>query len=179
MILFQEQVLKTARDLSGFTGGQGEQLRRALGSKRASEAIDRFHEQFVEGALLKGVEQAIADAVFDSLRAFGGYSFPKSHAAAFAVLVYQSAWLKHYHPAAFYVGLLNNQPMGFWSPSRDPQRCQTAPPACAAGRGQSQREAVQRSGRCHPARLQLCQGLRRGRTGTGRAGTQHRGIYEV
>ena len=117
VILFQEQVLKTARDLSGFTGGQGEQLRRALGSKRASEAIDRFHEQFVEGALLKGVEQAIADAVFDSLRAFGGYSFPKSHAAAFAVLVYQSAWLKHYHPAAFYVGLLNNQPMGFWSPS--------------------------------------------------------------
>ncbi len=63
------------------------------------------------------MRQAIAEEVFARLRAFGGYSFPKSHAAAFAVLVYQSAWLKRYHPAAFYAALLNNQPMGFWSPS--------------------------------------------------------------
>jgi error-prone DNA polymerase len=55
--------------------------------------------------------------VFVRLKAFGGYSFPKSHAAAFAVLVYQSAWLKRYHPAAFYAALLNHQPMGFWSPA--------------------------------------------------------------
>jgi error-prone DNA polymerase len=71
------------------------------------------------------VSESIAVAVFDQLRAFGGYSFPKSHAAAFAVLVYQSAWLKHYYGAAFYCALLNNQPMGFWPPAilvRDAQR---------------------------------------------------------
>jgi len=117
VVLFQEQVLKVARDLAGFTGGQGEGLRRALGSKRAHEALDRFHVAFLDGAARKGVENPIADAVFDTLRAFGGYSFPKSHAAAFAVLVYQSAWFKHYHPAAFYAALLNHQPMGFWSPA--------------------------------------------------------------
>ncbi|HEX2618574.1 MAG TPA: error-prone DNA polymerase [Phototrophicaceae bacterium] len=115
VVLFQEQVLKVARDLAGFTAGQGEQLRRALGAKRAADEIERFHTAFLEGAQSKGVEQAIAGAVFDTLRAFGGYSFPKSHAAAFAVLVYQSAWLKRYHPQAFYAALLNNQPMGFWS----------------------------------------------------------------
>ncbi|MBK8027198.1 MAG: DNA polymerase III subunit alpha [Chloroflexi bacterium] len=117
VILFQEQVIKTARDLAGFTPGQGELLRRALGSKRHAEAVEKLHDIFVEGAIERGVEQATADAVFDTLRAFGGYSFPKSHAAAFAVLVYQSAWLKRYHPAEFFCGLLNNQPMGFWSPA--------------------------------------------------------------
>jgi error-prone DNA polymerase len=117
VVLFQEQVVKVARDLAGFTGGQGEGLRRALGSKRAYEALDCFHTAFLDGAARKGVDNPIADAVFDTLRAFGGYSFPKSHAAAFAVLVYQSAWLKHYHPAAFYTALLNHQPMGFWSPA--------------------------------------------------------------
>jgi len=117
VVLFQEQVLKIARDLAGFTPGRGEQLRRALGSKRATSEIERFQSDFVEGALVKGVNKAIADAVFDTLRAFGGYSFPKSHAAAFAVLVYQSAWLKFYYPAHFYTALLNNQPMGFWSPA--------------------------------------------------------------
>jgi error-prone DNA polymerase len=93
VVLFQEQVLKIARDLAGFTPGRGEQLRRALGSKRATEQIDRFHDDFIEGALTKGVDKAVADGVFNTLRAFGSYSFPKSHAAAFAVLVYQSAWL--------------------------------------------------------------------------------------
>ncbi len=117
VVLFQEQVLKVARDLAGFTPGKGEQLRRALGSKRAHEAVASFHDDFVHGAVLKGVDQAVADAVFDTLRAFGGYSFPKSHAAAFAVLVYQSAWLKHNYPAHFAAALLNNQPMGFWSPA--------------------------------------------------------------
>jgi len=117
VVLFQEQVLKVARDLAGFTAGQGEQLRRALGAKRASEEIERFHAAFLEGAQANGVEQIIASGVFDTLRAFGGYSFPKSHAAAFAVLVYQSAWLKRYHPQAFYAALLDNQPMGFWSPA--------------------------------------------------------------
>lgn len=117
VILFQETVIKVARDLAGFSAGQGELLRRALGAKHPGEAVDRFRQAFLEGAVARGVDRATAEQVFDKLRAFGGYSFPKSHAAAFAVLVYQSAWLKRYHPAAFYIGLLNNQPMGFWSPS--------------------------------------------------------------
>jgi error-prone DNA polymerase len=117
IILFQEQVLKVARDLAGFTPGQGEQLRRALGAKRAEAEIEKFRAAFVAGATGRGVPAETAATVFDQLRAFGGYSFAKSHAAAFAVLVYQSAWLKRYHFAAFYAALLNNQPMGFWTPA--------------------------------------------------------------
>lgn len=117
VVLFQEQVLKVARDLAGFSGGQGELLRRALGSKRAHEQIEKLHSAFIGGAAELDVTNAVAEAVFDALRSFGGYSFPKSHAAAFAVLVYKSAWLKRYHPAAFACALLNNQPMGFWSPA--------------------------------------------------------------
>jgi error-prone DNA polymerase len=116
VILFQEQLLKVAASLAGFSGGQGELLRRALGSKHAEQAIERLRDGFVQGAAARGVPTSVATAVFEQLRAFGGYSFPKSHAAAFAVLVYQSAWLKHYYPAAFYCALLNHQPMGFWPP---------------------------------------------------------------
>src|SRR5262249_10639901 len=100
-----------------FTAGEGELLRRALGAKRAEEAIERFHDSFLAGAAANGVDSATAELVFDKLRAFGGYSFAKSHAATFAVLVYRSAWLKLYYPLAFYTALLNNQPMGFWSPA--------------------------------------------------------------
>jgi len=114
VILFQEQVLRVAEALAGFTPGQGEQLRRALGANRGAAAIAPFRDAFRAGAIARGVAPHIADAVFRQLEAFGGYSFPKSHAAAFAVIVYQSAWLKYYYPAAFLVGLLNNQPMGFW-----------------------------------------------------------------
>jgi len=117
VILFQEQTLKVARDLAGFTAGRGEQLRRALGSKHADAAIEALRAAFLDGAAAKGVPIAVATAVFEQLRAFGSYSFPKSHAAAFAVIVYQSAWLKRYHPAALFCGLLNAQPMGFWPPS--------------------------------------------------------------
>ena len=116
VILFQEQVLKVARDLAGFTPGQGELLRRALGSKNPDVEIEGFREAFIAGAVCKGVEIETAEMVFEKLRAFGGYSFPKSHAASFAVLVYWSAWLKHYYPLVLYIALLNNQPMGFWSP---------------------------------------------------------------
>lgn len=116
VILFQEQVIKTARDLAGFSPGQGERLRRALGGSKTTDWPE-LETAFIAGASALGVDQAAASAVFETLRAFGGYSFPKSHAAAFAVLVYQSAWLKRYHPAAFYCALLNHQPMGFWSPA--------------------------------------------------------------
>jgi error-prone DNA polymerase len=117
VILFQEQVLKVARDLAGFTAGQGELLRRALGSKNPGQQVEQLHEAFIIGAQKKGVSPEIAEGVFEKLKAFGGYSFPKSHAASFAVLVYRSGWLKRYHPLPFYTALLNHQPMGFWSPA--------------------------------------------------------------
>ncbi|MEA3336948.1 MAG: error-prone DNA polymerase [Chloroflexota bacterium] len=117
VIVFQEQVLKIARNFAGFSGGQGELLRRALGHKNGVDRVERLRKVFLEGAEGKGVPIDVAEAVFEQLKAFGGYAFAKSHAASFAVIVYQSAWLKCYHPGAFYAALLNNQPMGFWSPA--------------------------------------------------------------
>ncbi|MEL6310427.1 MAG: OB-fold nucleic acid binding domain-containing protein [Chloroflexota bacterium] len=92
-------------------------MRRALGKKDATAAIATFRDDFLHGARSKGVSEETALLVFNKLLGFGSYSFPKSHAAAFAVVVYQSAWLRKYHPAAFYTALLNNQPMGFYAPS--------------------------------------------------------------
>lgn len=114
VVLFQEQCLKVAHDFAGFTHGEGELLRRALGHKRADDLIETFRDRFLQGAQAKGVARSIAEQVFQQLKAFGGYSFAKSHAAAFAVIVYWSAWLKCNHPTAFYVGLLRNEPMGFY-----------------------------------------------------------------
>ena len=116
VMVFQEQVLKVARDLAGFTAGRAELLRRALSHKRAGEMVMRFREEFVSGALAKGASREVAVLAFEQLQAFGGYAFPKSHAAAFSVLTYQSAWLRCYYPAAFFAGLLRNQPMGFYPP---------------------------------------------------------------
>ncbi len=114
VIVFQEQVLKVARDLAGFTPGRAELLRRALSHKRAAERVTSFRNEFVAGAVARGVARGAAEQVFQQLEAFGGYAFPKSHAAAFTVLTYQSAWLRCYHPAAFFAALLRNQPMGFY-----------------------------------------------------------------
>ena len=116
VILFQEQVLKVARDLAGFTPGEGELLRRALGHKRADEQVEALRTRFLAGAQAKGVPLSVAGQAFDQLKAFGGYSFSKAHAAAFAVISYWSAWLRRYHPAPFFAGLLRNQPMGFYPP---------------------------------------------------------------
>jgi len=114
VIIFQEQVLKVARDLAGFRPGEAELLRRALSHKRAKQRITAFKARFLEGAAERGVTTEEAEEVFRQLQAFGGYSFPKSHAAAFAVLTYQSAWLRRYHPLAFFAALLRHQPMGFY-----------------------------------------------------------------
>ncbi|NLE99846.1 MAG: DNA polymerase III subunit alpha [Anaerolineales bacterium] len=116
VIVFQEQVIKVARDLAGFSPGRAELLRRALSHKLADERLRSFHEEFVTGAMGRGVPRRTAERVFEQLQAFGGYAFPKSHAAAFAVLTYQSAWLRCYYPAAFFGGLLRHQPMGFYPP---------------------------------------------------------------
>ena len=114
VILFQEQVLKVARDFAGFTAGEGELLRRALGHKRADAQIETFRQKFLAGAQSKGILPEIAERVFEQLKAFGGYSFSKAHAAAFAVITYWSAWLRCHHPLAFFAGLLRHQPMGFY-----------------------------------------------------------------
>ncbi|MHB8624585.1 MAG: DNA polymerase III subunit alpha [Aggregatilineales bacterium] len=117
VILFQEQVIKVAHDMSHFSPGQGELLRRTLGGKGGPKGVEKFQTAFLEGAHEQGVSYETAAHVFEQLKAFAGYSFPKSHAAAFAVLVYQSAWLKRYHTAAYLCAILNEQPMGFWSPA--------------------------------------------------------------
>jgi error-prone DNA polymerase len=114
VIVFQEQVIKIARDLAGFSPGRAELLRRALGHKRATEQMTRLRQAFFDGAESRGVSFRIARQVWNQLEAFGSYAFAKSHAAAFAILTYQSAWLRRYHPAAFFAGLLRHQPMGFY-----------------------------------------------------------------
>ena len=111
--------------LAGFSVGEAEGLRRAMSRKRSQEALEAFRARFVEGALTKGVDRETADKVYDKLTGFSGFGFPKSHAAAFGLLAYQSAWLRHYYPTEFLCSLLNAQPMGFYPPStlvRDAQR---------------------------------------------------------
>jgi error-prone DNA polymerase len=115
VLLWQEQLLEVTHALTGMTRGEGEQLRRAL--SKNSPALEGLTYKFWNGAKAKGISKEVTQAIWGQLKAFGGYSFPKSHAAAFAVPVYRSAWLKRYYPAAFYASLLNCQPMGFWSPS--------------------------------------------------------------
>jgi error-prone DNA polymerase len=125
VVVFQDQVLDVAMALAGFTIGEAEGLRRAMSRKRSEEAIEAFRERFVEGAARNGVDAETADRVYDKLAAFSGFGFPKSHAAAFGLLAYQSAWLRHHYPAEFLCSLLNAQPMGFYPPSslvRDAQR---------------------------------------------------------
>ena len=125
VIVFQDQVLEVAMALAGFSVGEAEGLRRAMSRKRSLEAIEAFRGRFVEGAVERGVDEGVADAVFDKLVGFSGFGFPKSHAAAFGLLAYQSAWLRHHYPAEFLCALLNAQPMGFYPPAslvRDVQR---------------------------------------------------------
>jgi error-prone DNA polymerase len=125
VVVFQDQVLDVAMALAGFTIGEAEGLRRAMSRKRSEEAIEAFRERFIRGATENGVDAETADRVYDKLAAFSGFGFPKSHAAAFGLLAYQSAWLRHHYPAEFLCSLLNAQPMGFYPPSslvRDAQR---------------------------------------------------------
>ncbi|MBN1120341.1 MAG: DNA polymerase III subunit alpha [Anaerolineae bacterium] len=117
VFLFEEQVAKIARDVAGFSAGQEEILRRGLGNRPDERMTQLLRQAFIDGARKKDVPEDVAGEIFESLRAAAGCVMPKSHAASFAVIVYQSAWLKHYHTAAFYAALLNNQPMGFWRPA--------------------------------------------------------------
>src|SRR6266487_4278845 len=125
VVVFQDQVLEVAMALAGFSVGEAEGLRRAMSRKRSEEAIEAYRTRFIAGAREKGVDPELADMVYDKLVGFSGFGFPKSHAAAFGLLAYQSAWLRHHHPAEFLCALLNAQPMGFYPPAslvRDAQR---------------------------------------------------------
>ena len=123
--LFQEQLLRIAMVAAGFTGGQAEELRRALGFKRSRERMKAIEVKLRAGMARKGITGAAADQIVLSITSFALYGFPESHSASFALLVYASAYLKAHFPAAFYTALLNNQPMGFYSPAtliKDAQR---------------------------------------------------------
>ncbi|NQT36969.1 MAG: error-prone DNA polymerase, partial [Planctomycetes bacterium] len=116
--LFQEQAMRLAVVAAGFTPGEADQLRRAMGAWRRPGVIDAFHEKLIRGMRATGLSDEYAEAVFRQIRGFGDYGFPESHAASFALLVYVSAWLKHHYPAAFTAALLNSQPMGFYAPAQ-------------------------------------------------------------
>jgi error-prone DNA polymerase len=125
VVVFQDQVLEVAMALAGFSVGEAEGLRRAMSRKRSEEAIEAYRTRFIAGAIKNGVEAELADLVYDKLAGFSGFGFPKSHAAAFGLLAYQSTWLRHHHPREFLAALLNAQPMGFYPPAslvRDAQR---------------------------------------------------------
>jgi error-prone DNA polymerase len=114
--LFQEQMMQLAIDCASFTASEADQLRRAMGSKRSTERMERLKARLYNGMAANGIPPEVCDDIYLKLAAFANYGFPESHAMSFAYLVYASAWLKRYHPAAFTAALLGAQPMGFYSP---------------------------------------------------------------
>jgi error-prone DNA polymerase len=114
--LFQEQVMAMAVAVGGFTAGQADQLRRAMGAWRKRGNLLEMGRKLVQGMTERGIAPDYAEAVFAQILGFGEYGFPESHAASFALLVYVSGWLKCHWPAAFAAALVNSQPMGFYSP---------------------------------------------------------------
>jgi error-prone DNA polymerase len=115
-IVFQDQVIQVAMALAGFRAGEAEGLRRAMSRKRSEEALNSYRGRFIEGAIARGVSEEVANGVYDQIKGFSGFGFPKSHAAAFGLLAYQSTWLRVHYGAEFLCGLLNEQPMGFYPP---------------------------------------------------------------
>ena len=123
--LFQEQLLRMAMVVAGFTGGQAEDLRRAMGFKRSEKRMKQLEGLLREGMARHGIIGDVADRIVLSITSFALYGFPESHAASFALLAYASAYFKVHYPAAFFAALLNNQPMGFYHPAtlvKDAQR---------------------------------------------------------
>jgi error-prone DNA polymerase len=116
-IIFQDQVIEVAQAFAGFSPGQAEGLRRAMSRKRSAEAIEAFHEKFLEGAAAThGVDRETAERVYGMIVGFSGFGFPKAHGAAFGLLAYQSTWLRVHYGPEFLCALLNEQPMGFYAP---------------------------------------------------------------
>lgn len=113
--IFQEQVIKLAMVAAGFSGGEADQLRRAMANWKSSGELRQFESKLIAGMRARGYSDDFAQRIFQQICGFGEYGFPESHSASFANLAYASAWLKHYYPAAFYCALLNSLPMGFYS----------------------------------------------------------------
>jgi error-prone DNA polymerase len=123
--IFQEQLLRIAMTAAGFTGGEAEELRRAMGFKRSVERMNAIEQRLVDGMTARGITGEAQEEILRGITSFALYGFPESHAASFALIAYASAYLKRHHPAAFLAGLLNAQPMGFYSPAtlvKDAQR---------------------------------------------------------
>ena len=117
IVLFQEQMLRLAMELGGFTASEADELRRAIGFTRSPERMLKMGEKLREALRRNGVAEAAATVILQSLASFSLYGFPESHAISFALIAYASAWLKVHRPAEFYAALLNCQPMGFYSPA--------------------------------------------------------------
>ncbi len=116
VILYQEQVLKVAHDLAGMSYAEADGFRRAMTHDRSEEEMEKMRASFISRAIERGVSQTIAEKVFQQLAAFAAYGFCKAHAAAYAILAYQTLWLKCHYPAEFTAALLSNQPMGYYPP---------------------------------------------------------------
>jgi error-prone DNA polymerase len=116
--IFQEQVMQLAMVAAGFSAGRADQLRRAMAAWKRKGGIMPFRTELIAGMLSRGYAADYAEQIFKQMNGFGEYGFPESHAASFALLVFKSCWLKCHHPAAFTCGLLNSQPLGFYSPSQ-------------------------------------------------------------
>ncbi|HEY4378209.1 MAG TPA: OB-fold nucleic acid binding domain-containing protein, partial [Acidimicrobiales bacterium] len=110
------QLMQMAIDVAGFTPGEADQLRQAMGSKRSKERMERLRQRLYDGMAERGITGEVADQIYEKLAAFANFGFPESHSVSFAYLVYSSSWIKLYEPAAFCAALLNAQPMGFYSP---------------------------------------------------------------
>ena len=116
--IFQEQVIELAMVAAGFSGGEADRLRRAMAAWRRRGGLEHFEQKLIDGMLERGHDREFAERIFKQIQGFGEYGFPESHAASFALLVYVSAWLKRHEPSAFFCGLLNSLPMGFYTPSQ-------------------------------------------------------------
>ena len=116
--IFQEQVMQLAVVAAGFSPGEADQLRRAMGAWRRPGELERYRRQLLDGMAARGYDAGFAERLCRQIEGFGSYGFPESHAASFALLVYFSAWFKCHHPALFLCALLNSQPMGFYAPAQ-------------------------------------------------------------
>jgi error-prone DNA polymerase len=123
--LFQEQLLRMAMVAANFTGGEAEDLRRAMGFKRSEARMKDIEIKLRHGMQRNGIDPQVQEEIITQITSFARYGFPESHAASFALIAYASAYLKCHYLAAFTAALLNNQPMGFYSPAtivKDAQR---------------------------------------------------------
>jgi error-prone DNA polymerase len=116
--IFQEQVMRLAVVAAGFTPGEADKVRRSMAAWKRKGGLEHFERKLIDGMRERGYQQEFAEQIFQQILGFGEYGFPESHAASFALLVYISAWLKCYEPAAFASALINSQPMGFYAPSQ-------------------------------------------------------------